>query len=133
MPTCLSLQFGGMQGDFDEMQGGGNQTPAKGPQISIICRGPPYSRSREALSPQQGADQKAAEFRLVDCMNLPQLYRSHVVMIRATLAFIIMPPGLQAMPVGGGASGDAGTRELPGLTGSEHMQIRDAICMNIRA
>jgi hypothetical protein len=35
----LSLQFGEMQGDVDEMQGGGKDKPAKCRQISIVWMG----------------------------------------------------------------------------------------------
>ena len=35
----FSLQFGQMQGDFDKMQGGDRQTPAKNRPISITSRG----------------------------------------------------------------------------------------------
>jgi hypothetical protein len=36
MPTRLSLEFWEMQGDLDDMQGGGNQNPAKSCQISRL-------------------------------------------------------------------------------------------------
>jgi hypothetical protein len=39
MPTSLSLQFGEMQGDFDEMQGGGKRNPAETLWISEAWMG----------------------------------------------------------------------------------------------
>ena len=34
-PTCLSLQFGEMQGDFAKLQGQRRLIPAEGPRISM--------------------------------------------------------------------------------------------------
>ena len=40
MLTGLSLQFGQMQGDFPEMQGGPNRSPGKNPHFSIVYKRP---------------------------------------------------------------------------------------------
>jgi hypothetical protein len=58
--TCLSLQFGEMQGDFDEMQGRAKPSLAKNHQISRVWMGSPYSRSREAIIAWQGRESRIA-------------------------------------------------------------------------
>ena len=58
--TCLSLQFGEMQGDFGELQGRAKRSLAKSHQISRVWMGSPYSRSREAIIAWQGRESRIA-------------------------------------------------------------------------
>jgi hypothetical protein len=71
-PTCLSLQFGEMQGDVDEMQGGGKDKPAKCRQISIVWMGLSLLREQGRFGRSREVSVRIA----VDVQEQPQSIRA---------------------------------------------------------